>query len=322
MRRGRPNPLDEEEVSLKKKYQAIRDKQKGPGADAGAKKSAPATLSVEEAKKLLAKKGKPALSFKKRSSGGVKRKSAGEVADADESRKRQKTDGGEREFRRSVARPGLGHASGPSPPTTPAPTASLDAPATEGGMWQKRTTPAPAYRHEPIQFQRAAPMPMPAATASAMGGGPGDVQVGPDGRAYFATTIFIGDVGDRIEHAEIARVFGRFGHVENVRLIPGKSFGFVKFSTRTAAQSAMNAMNGAVVGGSTIRTSRAIVPHLHPAHPPPPSAADPAIVAPQGAFQEWPTEELQTKRPEHLKSNEGETPLEVMVREMVVYDDL
>jgi len=104
-------------------------------------------------------------------------------------------------------------------------------------------------------------------------------EIQSDGSAFCPTTIFIGDLSESIEERELQRVFSRFGRIENIRLIPGKSFGFIKFSTRTAAQTAMTAMNGALVCGSAIRTSRAKVPSAAatrwqpPSVPPYPHAA-------------------------------------------------
>jgi RNA recognition motif-containing protein len=49
-------------------------------------------------------------------------------------------------------------------------------------------------------------------------------EVASDGSAFCPTTIFIGDLSENIDERELQRVFSRYGRVECIRLIPGKTY--------------------------------------------------------------------------------------------------
>ncbi len=51
-----------------------------------------------------------------------------------------------------------------------------------------------------------------------------------------ARTLFVGDLPPGITNAELAAAFAGRGAVENVRLIGGKGFGFVRFGSREEAE--------------------------------------------------------------------------------------
>jgi RNA recognition motif-containing protein len=77
---------------------------------------------------------------------------------------------------------------------------------------------------------------------------------------YYPTTVFVGNLDESVPEQEIDKIFSQFGTIENIRLIAGKHFGFVKYSTREAAQSCIAAMNGELLGATRLRVSRAKTP--------------------------------------------------------------
>lgn len=78
----------------------------------------------------------------------------------------------------------------------------------------------------------------------------------PDNPDY-PCTVFVGDLGDFTDEAELDQAFGRFGPIESIRLISGKNYAFIKYSMQEAAQNAIKSMNGEILGGGRIRTALA-----------------------------------------------------------------
>jgi len=73
----------------------------------------------------------------------------------------------------------------------------------------------------------------------------------------YPCTVFVGDLGDFTDEAELDHAFGRFGPIDSIRLISGKNYAFIKFSMPEAAQNAIKSMNGEILGGGRIRTALA-----------------------------------------------------------------
>ncbi|GAB4813815.1 hypothetical protein N2152v2_000861 [Parachlorella kessleri] len=69
------------------------------------------------------------------------------------------------------------------------------------------------------------------------------------------TTLFIGGLSPSVSEEALRAVFARFGDIIYVKIPQGKGCGFVQFVLRTAAEQAMSAMNGQVLGNSALRIS-------------------------------------------------------------------
>ncbi len=89
-----------------------------------------------------------------------------------------------------------------------------------------------------------------AAGAPIVAGGGGDPAHNPTN-----TTLFIGGLSAMVSEAELHAVFARCGEIVYTKIPPGKGCGFVQFVTRQAAEYALEALNGTVLGGMAIRVS-------------------------------------------------------------------
>lgn len=69
------------------------------------------------------------------------------------------------------------------------------------------------------------------------------------------TTLFIGGLSPSVTEAELHTTFARFGDIVYTKIPQGKGCGFVQFMARPSAEVAMQEMNGAVLGGMSIRIS-------------------------------------------------------------------
>lgn len=69
------------------------------------------------------------------------------------------------------------------------------------------------------------------------------------------TTLFIGGLSSQVSEDQLRALFSRFGDIIYVKIPAGKGCGFVQFVLRTSAERAMTAMNGSVLGNSSIRIS-------------------------------------------------------------------
>lgn len=69
------------------------------------------------------------------------------------------------------------------------------------------------------------------------------------------TTVFVGGLANGIQDDTLATLFEPFGEIMNIKVPQGKGCGFVKFIDRESAESAIQNMQGFVIGGSRIRLS-------------------------------------------------------------------
>lgn len=69
------------------------------------------------------------------------------------------------------------------------------------------------------------------------------------------TTLFIGGLSGGVTEEQLRAIFAAYGDIVYVKVPPGKGCGFVQFVQRTAAESAMNHMQGQLLGSSSIRIS-------------------------------------------------------------------
>jgi RNA recognition motif-containing protein len=105
------------------------------------------------------------------------------------------------------------------------------------------------------------------------------------------TTLFVGGLANTVTEADLTAVFQPYGVISHVRVPPSKGCGFVQFTTRKAAEMALQTVHGTVVKGCTLRVSwgrNAAKPgRSNVATPPLPHAGAAAHFAPQPAHHAW-----------------------------------
>eukprot|EP00890_Picochlorum_soloecismus_P004348 jgi/Picsp_1/4914/NSC_02278-R1_protein len=69
------------------------------------------------------------------------------------------------------------------------------------------------------------------------------------------TTLFIGGLSSQVVEEQLRALFSQFGDIIYVKIPQGKGCGFVQFVLRAAAEHAMAAMNGRILGNSAMRIS-------------------------------------------------------------------
>ncbi|KAG7193227.1 RRM protein [Scheffersomyces spartinae] len=69
------------------------------------------------------------------------------------------------------------------------------------------------------------------------------------------TTVFIGGLSNEASEDTLYKLFEPFGIIQQIKIPPGKSCGFVKYQTREEAESAISSMQGFVIGDNRIRLS-------------------------------------------------------------------
>ena len=78
-----------------------------------------------------------------------------------------------------------------------------------------------------------------------------------------ATRIYVGNLPYSTDNQQLAQLFGAFGEVLDAAVImdratgQSKGFGFVEMADDAQAQSAIQALNGTMVGNRTIRVNEA-----------------------------------------------------------------
>ncbi|XP_078436688.1 polyadenylate-binding protein RBP45-like [Wolffia australiana] len=69
------------------------------------------------------------------------------------------------------------------------------------------------------------------------------------------TTIFVGALDPSVNDELLRQVFGQYGELISVKIPVGKRCGFVQFASRACAEEAMLMLNGAQLGGQSVRLS-------------------------------------------------------------------
>ncbi|KAL9243517.1 hypothetical protein vseg_017392 [Gypsophila vaccaria] len=69
------------------------------------------------------------------------------------------------------------------------------------------------------------------------------------------TTIFVGNLDSNVTDEHLRQTFSQYGELVHVKIPVGKQCGFVQFTSRSAAEEALSAMNGAQLGGRNVRLS-------------------------------------------------------------------
>ena len=103
------------------------------------------------------------------------------------------------------------------------------------------------------------PMRICAATPRKLSGGSGyngasaqDCQLDGDSTN---TTVFVGGLDPNVSEDELKQIFSKHGDVASVKVPVGKQCGFVQFVQRSNAESALQALNGTLIGKQTARLS-------------------------------------------------------------------
>lgn len=69
------------------------------------------------------------------------------------------------------------------------------------------------------------------------------------------TTIFVGGLDSDVTDEDLRQPFSEFGEIVSVKIPAGKACGFVQFANRKSAESAIESLNGTVIGKQTVRLS-------------------------------------------------------------------
>ncbi|KAK9706433.1 hypothetical protein RND81_07G124100 [Saponaria officinalis] len=69
------------------------------------------------------------------------------------------------------------------------------------------------------------------------------------------TTIFVGNLDSNVTDEHLRQTFSQYGELVHVKIPVGKQCGFVQFTSRSSAEEALSAMNGAQLGGRNVRLS-------------------------------------------------------------------
>ncbi|XP_059637461.1 polyadenylate-binding protein RBP47-like isoform X2 [Cornus florida] len=69
------------------------------------------------------------------------------------------------------------------------------------------------------------------------------------------TTIFVGGLDPNVTDEDLRQPFSQYGEIVSVKIPVGKGCGFVQFANRNHAESALQKLNGTVIGKQTVRLS-------------------------------------------------------------------
>ncbi|KAK8950683.1 Polyadenylate-binding protein RBP47 [Platanthera zijinensis] len=69
------------------------------------------------------------------------------------------------------------------------------------------------------------------------------------------TTVFVGGLDPNVTEDELKQIFSKYGDVASVKVPAGKQCGFIQFVQRSNAESALQALNGTLIGKQTARLS-------------------------------------------------------------------
>lgn len=87
----------------------------------------------------------------------------------------------------------------------------------------------------------------------------GDFAAGSGINLQDSTTLFLGDLSIYCTEKDLRKLFRPFGSIETIRIKRGTnnrsnlSYGFLKFSERSAAENAMKNLSGVMFLGRTMR---------------------------------------------------------------------
>ena len=73
-------------------------------------------------------------------------------------------------------------------------------------------------------------------------------------------SLYVGNLGYSVTEEQLRELFSDYGEVRQVRMIPGRDFGFVEMSSSSEAEAAKTALNGSDFEGRTLKVDEARPP--------------------------------------------------------------
>jgi len=74
------------------------------------------------------------------------------------------------------------------------------------------------------------------------------------------SSLYVGNLSYSVTEEQLRELFSNYGKVKEVRIIPGRDFGFVEMSDSAEAEKAKEALNGSDFGGRTLKVDEARPP--------------------------------------------------------------
>jgi len=72
--------------------------------------------------------------------------------------------------------------------------------------------------------------------------------------------LYVGNLPYSIAEEQLRELFSNYGEVKEVRIIPGRDFGFIEMSDSAEAEKAKEALNGSDFEGRTLKVDEARPP--------------------------------------------------------------
>ena len=72
--------------------------------------------------------------------------------------------------------------------------------------------------------------------------------------------LYVGNLSYSVTEEQLRELFSNYGEVKEVRIIPGRDFGFVEMSDSAEAEKAKEALNGSDFEGRTLKVDEARPP--------------------------------------------------------------
>jgi RNA recognition motif-containing protein len=69
--------------------------------------------------------------------------------------------------------------------------------------------------------------------------------------------LYVGNLNDSVTSEELEKLFADYGMVKEGKMIERRGFGFVEMSEVSGAEKALEALNGAVFKGRTMKVDKA-----------------------------------------------------------------
>ena len=73
-------------------------------------------------------------------------------------------------------------------------------------------------------------------------------------------SLYVGNLSYSVTEEQLRGLFSDYGEVRQVRMIPGRDFGFVEMSSSSEAEAARTALNGSDFEGRTLKVDEARPP--------------------------------------------------------------